>query len=189
MNQPNDKHGAPTPRTDAACSYAYEYDRGHLVVSREFARQLERELAEEKEYAAYEASRADGAIREMVEQDAARFGPLVIGGPKPSFASLGEAEGIDKAFGFPSMTAPEAARQLHQEAQSFLHPMAMGLPEVKEFAHKVRRYLEATALSATKPSIPVLPETASKAECDSMIKQLHAEIRRVDWIRDGRPRT
>lgn len=45
--------------------------------------------------------------------------------------------------------APEAARQLHQEAQSFLHPMAMGLPEVKTFAHKVARYLEATALSSS----------------------------------------
>lgn len=66
MTEPKQPSGG-TPRTDALL---LEINEGrtykHEGVIANFARQLERELADAKEHAAYEASRADGAIKEMV---------------------------------------------------------------------------------------------------------------------------
>jgi hypothetical protein len=230
MDQLSDKHSAPTPETDALIAKDAEtWEFAAKCAALEFERdEARRELAEEKEYAAYEASRADGAIREMVEQDAARSARTPTDQDIEDLAAKLDDECITKGGDLSWIKAIltirewcskiNAAPQVPPSAGSHsgedLDPtgaapssierpnghdaakerIAACVREIQiiadEFGYDQSEWLadDEAAPSATKHSIPVLHETATKVECDAMIQRLNDEIRRVDWIREGCPR-
>lgn len=147
---------APTPRTAEAIAKFRRrtYTGACVCVDAEDMAQLERELAVEKNRLWHMEAELNGA-RALSSASSASAEPKPCCQKYETCLQPCTPRGrwqVEQEFARSSTAAPEAARLLHQEAQSFLHPLAMGLPEVKEFAHKVSRYLEATALSATEAS-------------------------------------
>jgi hypothetical protein len=238
----DDKHSAPTPRTDAAAEKPTFESYTRLAG---FARQLERELADitalyqdaqrrrvEAEDAAgrlgreldakeailnnYRLAEEARSARTPTDQDiedlAAKLDDECItkegdlswikailtirewcskinAAPQvPPSAGSHSGEDLD-----PTGAAPSSIERPngHDAAKERIAACVREIQIIAdEFGYDQSEWLadDEAAPSATKHSIPVLHETATKVECDAVIQRLNDEIRRVDWIRDGRPR-